>query len=58
VEKLEPRTDGSPAQGRFRKYRHRRQGGVVEGQSERRWPTGPEAHNIEIVKSQAGVAKR
>ena len=38
--------------------RHRRKGGVVEGQSERRWPTGREAHNIEIVPSQAVVAKR
>ena len=33
-----------------------RQGGVVEGQSERRWTTGPEAHSIEIVASQAAVA--
>ena len=38
--------------------RHGRKGGVVEGQSERRWPTATEAHNIEIVTSQAVVAKR
>ena len=45
-------THCGPVQGRFRKDRHRRQGGVVERQRERRWPTGPEAHNIEIVTSQ------
>jgi len=49
---------GSAVQSRFRKDRHRGKGGVVEGQSERRWPTSPEAQNIEIVTSQAVVAKQ